>query len=43
MCNVLIILIFVKVKVWVLAIVLLTVDSNSSALQSGKWQLIGMC
>ena len=33
-----------KVKVWVLAIALLTwVDSNSSALQSWKWQLIGMC
>ena len=33
----------VKAKVWVLAIALLTwVDSNSSALQSRKWQLIGM-
>ena len=29
------------IKIWVLAIALL-VDSNSSALQSRKWQLIGM-
>jgi len=33
----------VKVKVWVLAIALHTrVDSSNSALQSRKWQLIGV-